>query len=230
MPNTTIFSSPTETQQQASLSGLRSHTAERAARANASHENVNFPLRVSPNLLRRGGHVGRGVGRIVKLSWDESPRMFRSQFFGAANRPLHAFRPRRQHQFGPQRPQQITAFEAHRFGHGEDDAITLHRGHPCQSHSRVAARRFDDDATGPQGAAPFHIFNHGQSHTVFHAAAGVEIFQFDNEPRFQLQFLFNSLHFEQWRVANKLRQIAIYFAHDVFAVGWRLFLRGVNQY
>ena len=75
------------------------------------------------------------------------------------------------------------------FRHGEREPVTFDRGNPGKSDARVSAGRLYDEAAGMQQAFFFCCFYHIKGCAVFHASSGIETFQFDQNPGFQLFFL-----------------------------------------
>lgn len=73
------------------------------------------------DLRAGGGDVGLGVGRVDELAGNEAVGESCGQFLRLGNGSLHAQRAVRQHQFRAVGLQQVAAFHAHRFRHGQDD-------------------------------------------------------------------------------------------------------------
>ena len=60
----------------AGLQGL-SHAGDGATGANASHDNIDRAVRVTPDLFGRGLAMNFGIGRILKLLRDKGLRNFK---------------------------------------------------------------------------------------------------------------------------------------------------------
>ncbi len=95
------------------------------------------------------------------------------QFLGLGDGSGHAAGSGCQHQFGAQDPQQVTAFQAHAFGHAEDAAVTFGRRHEGQGDAGIARSWFNDGAAGVQQTVSFGGLDHGLADAVFHAVEGI---------------------------------------------------------
>ena len=93
-----------------------------------------------------------------------------SQFLRLGDRARHTRQPIRQHDFRSEGFQQVTAFDAHCFGHGQYQMITFDGSYHCQPHPRIAAGRFYNSGAGLQRSARFGILNHCQPYAVFYTA------------------------------------------------------------
>ena len=162
------------------------HARQRAARAHAGHKDIHIAVRVAPNFFGSGLAVDFRVGRIVELARHEVGfGMVFHKFFGFGNRAVHAFGGRGEHQFRTVCAQQHFALFTHAFRHGDDQFVAFGRAHHCQADARVARSGFHNGGAGLDFAFAFCRFHHGQRNTVFHAAAGVEEFQFHSHARRQ---------------------------------------------
>ncbi len=72
--------------------------------------------------------------------------MLRFQRFGFCDGSFHAFGPWRQDDLRAKGFQQVSAFDAHRVGHRQDQSVFANGGDERQADSGVAAGRLDDDA------------------------------------------------------------------------------------
>ena len=140
------------------------------------------------------------------------------QFLGLGYGSLHAFCTAGQYQFGPQGFEQGAAFDTHRLRHGQDEMISFRSRNKGQSYAGVSAGGFYQGGTRLQQSALFSILNHSQCHAVLYAASGVEILQFNQNPGFQLVFLYEVVKLQKWSVAYQFGQAFCYFRHDFFTL------------
>ena len=104
--------------------------------------------------------------------------------FGARNRAFHAFRAGRQHRFRAKHRQQCAAFDGHRFGHRENQLITLCRCDERQRDAGVAVEaRLDDDGVLLENAALLGVLDHRHADTILDAAERIEKFALEDGSR-----------------------------------------------
>ena len=101
------------------------------------------------------------------------------------NRSCHTFGRWSQNQFRTERTQQHFAFFTHALGHGNRQLIASCRTHHCQTDTCITAGRFNNYGIFTDFARFFSSLNHRFGNAVFHAAAGIEKFQFDSDFGFQ---------------------------------------------
>jgi hypothetical protein len=122
-----------------------------------------------------------GVGRIVELLGDPRIRCFLGELLGPRDCTLHALRPWREHELGPQHGQEDAPFQGHRLGHGQDDLVALGRGDKGQRDASIAAGRLDDHGVFFQHAPLLCIVNHGHADAVLDAAERIEEFTLEQD-------------------------------------------------
>lgn len=159
----------------------RPGAAERSAGAYAGDEEVYFAVEVFPDFRAGRLVVGFGVYGVGELAGDEAVRRLFSQFFSFGDSAGHALAAFSQDEFCAVCFHDLAAFDAHRFRHGDDDAISLGCGYSAQADAGVAAGRFDDHRFRIQDAFCFSVFDHRFSDSVFYAAGRVEVFQFSEQ-------------------------------------------------
>ena len=126
------------------------------------------------------------VRLVIELARHEiSIGVFVHQGLCFCNRPCHTFGRGCQNQFRTERTKQHFAFFTHAFRHRDCQLVAARRAHHCQTDTRIAAGRFNNYGILTDFARFFGGFNHRFGDAVFHAAAGIEKFQFDGDFGFQ---------------------------------------------
>ena len=82
----------------------------------------------------------------------------------------------RHHHLGAERFQRIDLLRRHLVGHGEDAAVSLHRGPERDAHAGVAARVLDDGRAGLDPPFALRLVEDVQRHAILDGAAGVHEF------------------------------------------------------
>ena len=149
------------------------------------------------------------VGRVDELAGNEAVGESCGQFLRLGNGSLHAQRAVRQHQFRAVGLQQVAAFHAHRFRHGQDDPVPAGGGHRRQADARVPAGGFNDDGIRLQLSGGFRGVNHGPGDAVLHAAGGVEVFQLGQDSGVQAVFAFVIGQLQQRRAADQFCNVSV---------------------
>lgn len=155
--------------------------AERAARADAGHKQVDPSVGVAPYLVARRAVVPLGVGRIAELSKDHGSGNLPAQGLGPCNGPLHPFVSGREDHPGSVGGHQAAPLDAHRLGHGQDQPIALQGADQRQPHAGISARGFDDRTAGAERGAGFGLLDHGQGNPVLDASGRIERFDFGHD-------------------------------------------------
>ena len=127
-----------------------------------------------------------GVGLILKLLQYNSPRDGRPKLLCYFYGSLHAVFSRRKFHLRAVCLHQVSSLNAHCFGHGKYELIALNGSHKCQTHTRIAASRFDNGCSGFQQAAAFSILNHSQRNAIFHTSARVKTLYLCHDGRFKV--------------------------------------------
>jgi hypothetical protein len=120
--------------------------------------------------------MNSGLAGIVELLRNPGIRRFLGQLLGAGDRAFHAFGAGRQNQFRAEHRQQRAAFQRHRFGHRQNQLVTLGRRDERERDAGVAAGRLDDDGVLLQDAALLGVLNHRHADAVLDAAERIEKF------------------------------------------------------
>ena len=144
------------------------------------------------------------IGRVGKLLEDGRTRDFGLQCFGLFHRSGHSFAPRGEDDLGSQCGEEFAAFGAHRFGHGQDQAVSAYGGDHGQAYAGVAAGGFDQHGSGSQATLLLGAADHFYGGAVLGAAGGVEVFQFGDQVRAQMMPLFEAGEFQQRGVAHQV--------------------------
>ena len=74
--------------------------------------------------------------------------------------------------------QQLSPLDAHRFGHGQYEAIALRCADEGQGKPRISARRFDDSCALIYKPLSLRRLYHGDADAILDASQGVLKFQF----------------------------------------------------
>ena len=117
-----------------------------------------------------------GVGAILELLQDDTARDAVAQGFCGLDGTRHTVLATGQTNLCTIGFHQVTALDAHRLGHRQDQLITLDGTHEGQTYTRITARRLDNGGTWLQKALLLCILNHRQSDTVLHTTARIEKF------------------------------------------------------
>ena len=160
------------------LDGLAGATHGTAG-ADACHESIYGLLgckKICHYLGTGGVDMSLRICGIVKLLQYDSARDGVAQLLSLPDSTSHPFAARCQDDFRAIGRSKFPALDAHGLRHGKDNTIATYRTHERQSDTGVAGSRFDDSATRFEDAALLRVVNHGQCHTVFDAAAGIEEF------------------------------------------------------
>jgi hypothetical protein len=92
--------------------------------------------------------------------------------------------------------------------------ISLHCADERQGYAGAAAGIFDDRAAGGETSICLCRFDHGQRHSVLHAACGILILEFQQDAGVVLG---NDVAQGQQRgVADAMQNVALQFFHDAF--------------
>ena len=169
---------------------------DRAAGTDARDEDIHITVGVLPDLGTGGQLVRLRVGRVDELSRNEAVRDLTRQFFRSGDGALHALRSFGQDELRTVCLHELSALDAHRLRHGDDDPVASGRRDRRQTDARVAAGRLDDRAALFEQAFFFRIFDHLLRNTVFDAAGRVEVLQLGEQFRLEAFRLFDVGQFE----------------------------------
>ena len=142
------------------------------------------------------------IGRIFKLTCNDTVRRLCLQFFCLCNCSAHSLASVCQHNLCTISFDDISSLYTHGFRHNDHGAVSFGRRNGRQSDSGISGCRLNDRRTFFQASALFCIFNHFQRNTIFYASCRIEIFQFCQNSCFQSQFLFDIGKFYQRRLSN----------------------------
>ena len=156
-------------------------TADGTARTHTGNEYIDFAVRIAPDFLCRCLYVHGRVCRVLELLQDNRARCFIAQGFRFGDRTFHAVGSGGQDEVGAECFQQITAFQAHGFRHGQYQFISFGGRDEGQSDAGISAGGLDDGGSRFQDPFFFGIFDHCQGDAVFHTACRVEVFQFSDQ-------------------------------------------------
>ena len=101
---------------------------------------------------------------------------------GLGDGALHAVGAGGEHEFGAEGAEQHAAFDAHGFGHGEDELVALGGGDEGQRDAGVAAGGLDEDGfAGLDFAGFLGVLDHGHADAVLDAGEGVLAFELGDD-------------------------------------------------
>ena len=146
---------------------------ERAAGADARHEDVDVAVGVVPDLLGRGAPVDLDVRLVLELLREHGAGGLGGDLLGACDGALHALAARGEHELGAVGAQQRAALLAHGLGHRDDDAVAAGGADHRERDAGVAARALDDGAAGLQRARRLGGVDDADAEAVLHARRGV---------------------------------------------------------
>ena len=121
----------------------------------------------------------RGVRKLP----EHDPALGGGYLVRLFDRARHARRAVGQYDFRAVSLEQFPALRAHRFGHGENNAVTARRAYRRKPYARVSARRLYDDRPRLKQSALFRIDYHGERGSVLDAARGIEKLELCYYPR-----------------------------------------------
>ena len=177
---------------------------DRAARADAGDKDIDFSVRVRPDLRTGRRLVDGGVGRVDELAGDKGLGQFFRQFLGLGDGALHALGAFGENQLGTVGAHELTPLDAHRLGHDDDDAIAPRRRNRGKTDSGVAGGGLDDDGIGIEQSPALGVVDHRLGDAVLDRAGGVEIFKLGQQTRLQLLFLFDMRQLQQRGLSDQL--------------------------
>ena len=158
------------------------HAHERPAGAERQDQPVDPPPRLPPHFLRGPFVVRAHVVRVDVLSDPEvRPGVLGVQAIRQVPRLVGPPLRGREHDRGPQRPQDLAPLHRHFLRYGDDDRITLHRAHHRHADARVPARGLEKRHARLQLPAPLRLLDDAQRDPLLDAAHRIEPFDLGEE-------------------------------------------------
>ena len=148
-----------------------------AAGAYACNECVNLALGVCPNFGACGFIVSLGICGVNELAEDNGAGSGIFKLICLFNCAFHSLCAFGKNNLCTVCFNKIAPFNAHRFGHGKDNIITLCGAHACKADAGVARCGLNDCCAGFKLALCFRVGNHCVCNSVFNRACGVEVFK-----------------------------------------------------
>ena len=152
-----------------------------ASGADSGDEDIDQAIGIAPDLLGGGFFVNGGVGGIFKLLGDEGAGNFFGQGFGPGDGAFHSLSGWGEFEFGPEEGEESSAFEAHAFGHSQDQLVSFGSGDKGEGNTGVARGGLDDGSLRGNFPLFFAGLDHGSTDPIFHATEGVKEFTFDRD-------------------------------------------------
>ncbi len=119
---------------------------KRTARADACDKNIDLAIGITVNFRSCCLVVRLGIRRVDKLPRNKAVFDFFGEFIRLRNRARHALCAVGQYQFRTVRFHQLSAFYAHRFGHGDNDFIPADSRHRAKTDACIARSRLNNRA------------------------------------------------------------------------------------
>ena len=114
---------------------------------------------------------------VVKLRGDKAALDVLCQLFSLCHRALHTPAAFGQHYFRTIRRKKLSAFDAHCFGHSENDLVALVSRYCRKSYSRIPAGRLNDDRALAQRSLCLSRLYHAKRRAVLNASRRIEVFE-----------------------------------------------------
>jgi len=153
------------------------HAGNRAAGADARHEDVDLTFRVVPDFGACRPQVNLGVGGILELLRHEVLGVLR-HLLGPGHCAPHPFGCRREHEVGTEPLEQLPPLDRHRLRHQERERIALRGTDEGQRDPGVATGRLDDVLAGLEPAGAFGVPDHRRADAALDAVGGIAAFDF----------------------------------------------------
>ncbi len=157
------------------------NTGDGSTRTHGGDKDIDQAIGVGPDFFGGGFFVNGGVGRIFKLLGNEGAGNFFGEGFGPGDGAFHSFGGGGEFEFGAEEGEESAAFEAHAFGHSEDDFVSFCSGDESEGDAGVAGGGLDDGGLGRDFALFFRGLYHGGADTVFDTAEGIKEFAFEGD-------------------------------------------------
>ena len=185
------------------------YTGNSTACTNASNKDVNLAFSILPDFRTGRRSMRCRISRISELARDKAVRRAFSKLLCFSNRALHALRTIGQHQLCAIGLQQVAAFNAHRFRHGQNNFVATRSSYRCQTDTGVAAGGLNNSSPRLQRTLCFCVVNHCLSNSILYAASRIEVFQLAQNLCFQLVCSFVIFQLQQRSAANQISNASI---------------------
>ena len=157
---------------------------DRAAGADARHENIDGAVGVVPNFRPRRRFVDGGIRGIAELLQQHvTAGLRRLDFLSLGDRAAHAARALGQHQLRAVGDQQFAPLEAHRIRHGQRQRNISRGGDEGERDAGVAAGRFDQLLAGTKQAALLGVPDHRGTDSAFYRIRRIASFNLAEDRR-----------------------------------------------
>ena len=143
------------------------------AGADGGDEGVDLAAGGLNDLAGGRAAVDVGVGGVLELLGHKDVGLGLGELAGGEDGAGHALDGRGQVDLGAEAFEEAAALDGHVFGHGEDEAIALHRGDHGEPNAGIAGGRLDDGRAGPEGSRALRVLDHGEGDAVLDGAAGI---------------------------------------------------------
>ena len=188
---------------------ISAYTGKSTASTYAGNKDINLAFGILPDFRTGKCSVGCRVSWIGELAGNKAVRSALCQFLRFGNRTFHALGAVSQYQLCAISLQQIAAFNAHGFRHGQNNFVTAGSSYGCQTDTGVAAGGFNNSSPRLKNTLSLCIINHCFGNSIFDAAGGIEIFQLAQNLCFQLVFSFVVFQLQQRSATNQISNASI---------------------
>src|SRR5208283_929432 len=184
------------------------NAGDRAAGADACHENIDGAVGVVPDFRPCRRFVDGGIRGVAELlQQDIAVGRGRLDFLGLRDRTAHAARAFSQHQFRAVSDQQFAALEAHRIRHRQRQRNVAGRGDEGERDSGVTAGRFNQFLARTKQAALFGVPDHRGADSAFNGVRRVASFDLAEDRR--RRAVGDAVEPHQRRVADRSRIVVV---------------------
>ncbi len=153
---------------------------DRASRADARHEGVEFAARVAKDLASGRLAVDLQVRRVVELPRQPCAKRLGRELLGHSLRLFDPLRPRREHELRAEGLEELAPLDRHRVGHDQIALVALRRRHEGQADARVAAGGLDDRIARLELAGLLRFIHHRDGDSILDGRKRVERLELDH--------------------------------------------------
>ena len=146
------------------------------------------------------------ICRIFKLLRDDGTGRLRDNLLCAGDRPLHALRRRRQHQFDAKQGKHLAALDRHAVRHDDHQPVTARGCHKGERNARVSGGRLHQNgACGIDLAGRLERVDHRHANAILDTRDRVEKLELGEEVGLDATLGCQPVQAHQRRVADRIR-------------------------
>ena len=186
---------------------------DRAAGADAGHEDINGAVAVAPDFRAGGLFVNLGVRWVVELTGHEIFRgIALGDLLGFGDGARHAFCRFGEHDFSTEDGHDPSPFDRHRLRHRQDQLVTPCCGRVGEGDAGVPRRGLNDHLVLGERPAFLRIPDHVGADAALHAVRGIAPFNLGQHRG--LAVFGDVVQFHQRGVANGEAVVVVNAGHD----------------